>query len=61
MENIRFVYEFEDETGGIPNQKVDMGIGCESGVFRNDVCETFVKFLAAAGFSTSNLAKSFEE
>lgn len=61
MENIRFMYEFEDETGGIPNQHVDMEISCESGVFRNDVCDTFVKFLAAAGFSTNNLAKSFEE
>ena len=60
MEKVGFWYSFEDEDGDISNHNVDMEISNEHGVGRDDVCETFVNFLAAAGYSVDNLSKVFD-
>ncbi len=60
METVRFWYTFEDETGDMPTHDTDMSIRRESGLMVDDVCETFLTFMVAAGYSEESVIKYFK-
>ena len=57
METVRFWYTFENKNGEPSNSDIDIDISVsrEGGVRRDEVCDAFVKFLDAIGFSTAGL------
>lgn len=59
METIRFWYTFEDEEGQFPVQDTDISISCRNGLKVDDVCQTFLTFITAAGYSEDSIIKYF--
>ena len=55
METVHFWYTFEDENGEISNSDIDISVSRKDGVRRDEICDAFVRFLEAAGFSTDDL------
>lgn len=56
METVRFWYTFEDKSGENSTSDVEISLSKEEGgVHRDEVCDAFVRFLEAAGFSTAGL------
>ena len=63
METIRFWYTFEDKDkdSNMPVTDVDISVSSEAGVGLGDVCEAFVHFIEAAGYSSANLSEYFSD
>lgn len=59
METIRFWYTFEDENKEMADTDVEISVSKADGVHLQDVCDSFVSFLRAVGYSTDGLAKYF--
>ena len=59
METIRFWYTFEDENKEMADTDVEISVSKVDGIYLQDVCENFVMFLRAVGYSTDGLAKYF--
>lgn len=59
METIRFWYTFEDENKEMADTDIEISVSKVNGIHLQDVCESFVMFLRAAGYSTDGLAKYF--
>ncbi len=61
METVRFWYTFEGKDQEMSNTDVEISLSHEDGIKREEICEAFVRFLAAAGFFTGGLAEMFED
>lgn len=61
METIRFWYTFKDPDKEMSNTDVGISLSHEESINREEICEAFVKFLSAVGFSTDGLAEMFED
>lgn len=61
MESIKFWYTFTDEKKEMADLDFDMTVSRENGVKLEDVCETFIKFLEAIGYSPASAGKYFPE
>ena len=59
METIIFWYTFEDENKEMADTDVEISVSKVDGIYLQDVCENFVMFLRAVGYSTDGLAKYF--
>jgi len=59
MESIKFWYNFTDETKEMSDIDIDMSVSNENGVHLGEVCETFIKFLEAIGFSPAQAREYF--
>jgi len=60
METVRFWYTFEDKEGDIPTHDTDLSISREHGLMADDVCETFLTFMVAAGYSEESVIEYFK-
>ena len=61
MEYIKFKYGFTDLDHKVPDKKVSVYCdGEEKGLDALDVCEAFVDFMEAAGFSRDNIYDYFQ-
>lgn len=62
MESIKFWYTFTDEKKEMADLDFDMSVSREeNGVKLEDVCETFIKFLEAIGYSPARAREYFPE
>lgn len=61
MESIKFWYTFTDENKNMADLDFDMTVSKEDGVNLEEVCETFIKFLEAVGYSPSKAREYFPE
>lgn len=61
METIRFWYTFENKDGDMPVNDVEISVSSEAGVSLRDVCEAFVHFINAAGYSPARLSEYFTD
>lgn len=60
MEYIKFKYEFNDLDHKVPDKKVTIYCdGKEEGLNAYDVCEAFMDFMEAVGFSKDNIYDYF--
>ena len=61
MESIKFWYNFTDEKKEMSDVDFDLSVSNESGIPLEDVCETFIKFLEAVGYSPARARDYFPE
>lgn len=59
MESIKFWYTFTDEDKEMSDLDFDMTVSKEDGVNLEDVCETFIRFLEAVGYSPAKAREYF--
>ena len=61
MESIKFWYNFTDEKKKMSDTDIDLSVSNEDGILLEDVCETFIKFLQAVGYSPAKALEYFLE
>lgn len=61
MEMVIFHWNAEDKSGQESDADVSISISNEEEITREEICYSFVKFLAAAGYSTEGLSKEFKD
>lgn len=59
MERVNFTYYFEDEEG--QEQMVSSSQKEKNGLYAREVCELFLNFMCAAGFSEQNVLDYFRK
>lgn len=60
MEKIRFNYSFTPNGSDMPDSDICMNISHECGLNIEDVCDTFLDFMEAAGFSSNAVYAYFQ-